>query len=82
MLFNIRCSNHTNYGRPTHLEACIVGGRYVLMVSLYNRLGGSVMKWSRLKGQQWGGATLPIIHNGNFYNIEMAVRATLYISQT
>lgn len=44
-----------------------------MMVSLYNRLGGSVMKWSKLKGQQWGGATLPIIHDGNFYNFEMAV---------
>lgn len=45
-----------------------------MMVSLYNRLGGSVMKWSKLKGQQWGGATLPIIHIGNFYNFEMAVK--------
>lgn len=48
-------------------------GRYVLMVSLYDRLGGHVLKWSNLKGQQWGGATLPLQHDGEFYNIEIKV---------
>ena len=48
-------------------------GRYVLMASLYDRLGGHVMKWSNLKGQQWGGATLPLFHEGEFYNIEVKV---------
>lgn len=54
---------------------CLVytGGRYVLMVSLYNRLGGHVMRWSNLKGQQWGGATLPMNHDGHFYNTEIKV---------
>ncbi len=50
-----------------------VGGRYVLMVSLYNRLGGHVLRWSKLKGQMWGAATLPINHDGQFYNVEMKV---------
>ena len=49
------------------------GGRYVLMVSLYDRLGGHVLKWSNLKGQQWGGATLPLQHDGEFFNIEIKV---------
>ena len=48
-------------------------GRYVLMVSLYDRLGGHVLKWSNLKGQQWGGATLPLQHDGEFFNIEIKV---------
>lgn len=50
-----------------------VAGRYVLMASLHDRLGGHVMKWSKLKGQQWGGATLPLFHEGEFYNIEIKV---------
>ena len=50
-----------------------LAGRYVLMASLYDRLGGHVMKWSNLKGQQWGGATLPLFHEGEFYNIEVKV---------
>ena len=48
-----------------------LGGRYVLMVSMYDRLGGHVMRWSNLKGQQWGGTTLPITHEGHFYNAEI-----------
>lgn len=47
--------------------------RYVLMATLYSRLGGHVMKWANLKGQQWGGATLPISHDGEYYNIELTV---------
>lgn len=43
------------------------------MVSLYNRLGGHVLRWSKLKGQMWGAATLPIDHDGQFYNVEMKV---------
>ncbi|XP_035658803.1 uncharacterized protein LOC118404007 isoform X1 [Branchiostoma floridae] len=46
-------------------------GRYVLLVSLYDRLGGHVMRWSNLKGQQWGGATLPVNHDGHFWNAEL-----------
>lgn len=44
------------------------------MVSLYDRLGGHVLKWSNLKGQQWGGATLPLHHDGEFFNIEIKVK--------
>ena len=54
------------------------GSRYVLMVSLYDRLGGHVMKWSNLKGQQWGGATLPLSHDGEFYNIELKIEQSVF----
>ena len=60
-----------------------LAGRYVLMVSLYDCLGGHVLKWSNLKGQQWGGATLPLQHDGEFFNIEIKVgltKHTVYIS--
>ena len=52
--------------------------RYVIMISLYNRLGGHVMQWSSLKGQQWGGATLPIFHDGDFFNIEMKIDQSVF----
>ncbi|KAL8561388.1 hypothetical protein ACOMHN_063315 [Nucella lapillus] len=54
------------------------GGRYVLIVSLYNRMGGHGMRWSKLKGQQWGGATLPIFHEGNFHNVEMKMDQSVF----
>ena len=44
------------------------------MVSLYDRLGGNILRWSKMKGQHWGGATLPIHHDGSFYNVEMKVQ--------
>lgn len=53
-------------------------GRYVLMVSLYDRLGGHVLKWSNLKGQQWGGATLPLQHDGEFFNIEIKIDQSVF----
>ncbi|KAK7489378.1 hypothetical protein BaRGS_00019322 [Batillaria attramentaria] len=53
-------------------------GRFVLIVSLYNRLGGHVMRWSKLRGQQWGGATLPLYHEGNFHNVEMKVDQSVF----
>ena len=31
------------------------------------------MKWSNLRGQQWGAATLPLWHDGEFYNTELKV---------
>ena len=48
-----------------------------MMVSLHSRLGGHAMRWSKLKGQQWGGATLPVFHEGNFSNVEMKVSVRL-----
>ena len=48
-------------------------GRYVVMVSMYNRLGGNVLRWSNLKGQQWSGATLPVPHGGRFFDVEIKV---------
>ncbi|XP_033640408.1 uncharacterized protein LOC117300735 [Asterias rubens] len=53
-------------------------GRYVLMVSLYDRIGGHVLRWSNLRGQEWGGATLPMNHDGNFYNVEIKVDQSLF----
>lgn len=49
-------------------------GRFILMTSLYDRLGGHVLRWSNLRGQEWAGSTLPLNHDGHFYNVEIPVR--------
>ncbi|XP_045180354.2 uncharacterized protein LOC123539694 isoform X3 [Mercenaria mercenaria] len=46
-------------------------GRYVMMVSLYDRLGGNILRWSEMKGQHWGAATAPVHHEGGFHNVEL-----------
>lgn len=56
--------------------------RYILLVSLHDRLGGHVLRWSKLKGQQWGAATIPIHHQGRFYDQEIKVRKTLLASES
>jgi hypothetical protein len=53
-------------------------GRYVLMVSLYDRLGGHVLRWSELKGQQWGGACLPVQHDGQYHSIELKIDQSVF----
>ncbi|XP_072175940.1 uncharacterized protein [Diadema setosum] len=53
-------------------------GRFVLMTALYDRLGGHVLRWSNLRGQEWGGATLPLNHDGHFYNVEMTIDQSLF----
>ncbi|KAH3752765.1 hypothetical protein DPMN_187391, partial [Dreissena polymorpha] len=53
-------------------------GRYVMMVSLYDRLGGNILRWSKMKGQHWGGATLPVHHEGSFYNVEMKLDQSMF----
>ena len=55
-----------------------IAGRYVLMVSLYDRLGGHVLRWSELKGQQWGGACLPVQHDGQYHSIELKVDQSVF----
>ncbi|KAL4218371.1 Orofacial cleft 1 candidate [Mactra antiquata] len=53
-------------------------GRYVMMVSLYDRLSGNILRWSKMKGQHWGGATLPVHHEGRFYNVEMKLDQSMF----
>ncbi|XP_030829615.1 uncharacterized protein LOC582863 isoform X1 [Strongylocentrotus purpuratus] len=48
-------------------------GRFILMTSLYDRLGGHVLRWSNLRGQEWAGSTLPLNHDGHFYNVEIPI---------
>ena len=44
-------------------------GKFVVTVSLYDRLGGSLLRWSRLKGQEWCATTLSFDHGGRFFDM-------------
>ena len=44
-----------------------------MVVSLYDKLGGALMRWSQARGQEWGGATLSSMHQGRFADTEIAV---------
>ena len=46
-------------------------GQYILAVSMYDRLGGQLMRWSKLLGSEWNGATLAIEHDGRFSSQEL-----------
>ncbi|XP_077209283.1 uncharacterized protein LOC143845107 isoform X2 [Paroedura picta] len=46
-------------------------GSYILKASLHRRLGDKILHWNKVDGQQWSGTTLPVRHNGNFYDVEI-----------
>ena len=53
-------------------------GRYSLMVSLYDRIGGHPMQWSNLDGSRWGTATLPVAHSGKYFNSELKIDQSVF----
>jgi len=57
-------------------------GRYVFLVTLYDRMGGSPLFWSAagLNGSTVGlpGATDPIRHKGRYYDLDTHVHKTAY----
>eukprot|EP00042_Codosiga_hollandica_P055187 m.766769 g.766769 ORF g.766769 m.766769 type:complete len:1289 (-) comp59065_c0_seq41:1665-5531(-) len=53
-------------------------GQYIVVVSLYDRLGGRLMRWSRLKGSEWHGATLTCDYFGRFSDEELAINQSVF----
>ena len=53
-------------------------GRYSLMISLYDRIGGHPMQWSNLDGSRWGTATLPVAHSGKYFNSELKIDQSVF----
>jgi len=53
-------------------------GKYVLTCSLYDRLGGNVMRWKRLRGQEWHGSTMPMNHGGRWNNVKLEIEQSLF----
>ncbi|KAF0692494.1 Aste57867_16438 [Aphanomyces stellatus] len=58
-------------------------GHYVILATLYDRLGGSPMSWSvagdRGIGAEYPGLTTPLLHGGHFYNTELVVDQNIYV---
>uniref|UniRef100_A0A8B9EX42 Uncharacterized protein n=1 Tax=Amazona collaria TaxID=241587 RepID=A0A8B9EX42_9PSIT len=70
-----------NKGTPQLIEIhvkCLRGvkdkvpkGHYTLKVSVLSRLGGGLLEWPEMKEQPQARTTLPVSHDGNFYNTEI-----------
>ncbi|XP_015709991.2 orofacial cleft 1 candidate gene 1 protein isoform X1 [Coturnix japonica] len=46
-------------------------GHYTLKLSVLSCLGGGLLQWPKQKEEPWARTTLPVSHDGNFYNAEM-----------
>lgn len=53
-------------------------GRYAIVVSLQDRLGGRLLRWSSLRGQEWGAATLPVSHNGRHNTADIKIDQSVF----
>jgi hypothetical protein len=60
----------------------LANGRYVFLVTLYDRIGGSPLFWTEagLNGSTVGlpGATDPVRHKGRYYDLDMHVHKTAH----
>ncbi|MBN3321004.1 OFCC1 protein, partial [Atractosteus spatula] len=54
-------------------------GRYALRISLYSRLGGQVLRWSKIRDHQWAATTSSVGHGGNFYDSELQFTQSVFI---
>ncbi|KDO33383.1 hypothetical protein SPRG_02190 [Saprolegnia parasitica CBS 223.65] len=57
-------------------------GHYVLLATLYDRLGGNPISWGvageRGIGRDYPGITRPIFHRGHFYNTELSLDQSIF----
>lgn len=53
-------------------------GQYSMVVSLQDRLGGRLLRWSALRGQEWGAATLPVFHNGRYGDSNLHINQSVF----
>uniref|UniRef100_A0A8C5Q946 Uncharacterized protein n=1 Tax=Leptobrachium leishanense TaxID=445787 RepID=A0A8C5Q946_9ANUR len=53
-------------------------GHYVLKASLLSRLGGHPLHWSKVESQLWSETSLPVYHNGRFYDVEITLNYSMY----
>uniref|UniRef100_W5N6K7 Orofacial cleft 1 candidate gene 1 protein n=1 Tax=Lepisosteus oculatus TaxID=7918 RepID=W5N6K7_LEPOC len=55
-------------------------GRYALRISLYSRLGGQALRWSKIRDHQRAATTSSVGHGGNFYDSELQFTQSVFIS--
>ncbi|XP_026570832.1 orofacial cleft 1 candidate gene 1 protein [Pseudonaja textilis] len=53
-------------------------GSYSLKVSICKQLNGKFLACSKVDGQQLTGKSLPVRHNGNFYDVEISFGQSIY----
>ena len=60
----------------------VPNGRYVILLTLYNRLGGQPLCWTELGLSGGGvglpGATEPVRHNGRYYDTELIFNESVF----
>jgi len=65
-------------GRLCGLRNRVPEGKYVIIASLYDKLGGHALRWHKLHGQEWKGASVPIEHDGHATSVEANIGQSLY----
>jgi len=66
------------------VKSKLPNGRYVLLATLYDRLGGNPLKWTKIGFGGGGGdasrpgATTPVRHRGRYYDTEVTFNQCLY----
>ncbi|XP_068092985.1 uncharacterized protein [Hyperolius riggenbachi] len=53
-------------------------GQYVVKTSLLSRPGGHALQWSKVKEHLWAETTLPVYHNGQFFDVEITMNHTVH----
>lgn len=53
-------------------------GSYSLKVSICKQLDGKFLSCFKVDGQQLAGKSLPVRHNGNFYDVEISFGQSIY----
>uniref|UniRef100_A0A8C6XRM6 Uncharacterized protein n=1 Tax=Naja naja TaxID=35670 RepID=A0A8C6XRM6_NAJNA len=54
-------------------------GSYSVKVSICKQLDGKIFACSKVDGQQMTGKSLPVRHNGNFYDVEISFGQSIYM---
>ncbi len=60
----------------------VPAGVYVLLVSLFDRIGGKPLKWSKADAglyEKLKPSTQPLVHKGRFYDIDMRFNQSIFV---
>jgi len=68
--------------RITAVKDKIPAGVYVVLVSLFDRMGGKPLKWSKADAglyEKLKPSTQPLVHKGRFYDIDMKINQSVFV---
>ncbi|KAG8133311.1 hypothetical protein E2320_011111, partial [Naja naja] len=82
--WKVNCTKKSQF-TDIHLK-CLRGikdkvpqGSYSVKVSICKQLDGKIFACSKVDGQQMTGKSLPVRHNGNFYDVEISFGQSIYM---